>query len=73
MGKTEEKAPIPMFDFDLPFFRPLWIRILTVGICLGWGLVELVSGEIAFAILFLAAGGYAGYRLFVTFNPPEDS
>ncbi len=61
-----------MFNFDVPFFKPLWIRILTVGFSIGWGLVELASGEIAFAMMFLAAGAYAAYRLFITFDPGED-
>ncbi len=60
-----------MFNFDVPFFRPLWIRIATVGLCIGWGLFELVAGALAFAVLFLGLGGYAAYRLFVTFDPPE--
>lgn len=61
-----------MFNFDIAFFRPLWIRIATIAVAVGWGLFELLSGEIAFAIMFLAAGGYAAYRLFVTFDPPSD-
>jgi hypothetical protein len=60
-----------MFNFDVDFFRPLWIRVLTVAVAILWGLVELASGELAFAIMFLAAGGYAGFRLFVTFDPPD--
>ncbi|PWE49140.1 hypothetical protein DEM26_14895 [Thioclava sp. NG1] len=59
-------------DFDTPWFRPLWKRLLVVGVALGWGLFELVAGEPGFAILFLAMGGYAAYRLFVTFKPRED-
>ncbi|MDV7143361.1 DUF3329 domain-containing protein [Tropicimonas sp. TH_r6] len=62
-----------MFNFDVPFFKPLWIRIATVAFAIGWGLVELAWGEIAFAMMFLAAGIYAAYRLFITFDPGEDS
>ncbi|SDJ01711.1 hypothetical protein [Aliiruegeria lutimaris] len=61
-----------MFNFDLPFFRPLWVRIATVGFSVGWGLVELSMGSAGFAVLFLAAGIYSAYRLFITFDPPED-
>lgn len=56
-------------DLDDPWFRPLWRRILVAGIALGWGLFELVSGSTGFAILFLALGAYAAWRLFVTFDP----
>lgn len=61
-----------MFNFDVDFFRPLWIRIVTVVVAIGWGLVELANNEIAFAMMFLGAGIYAAYRLFVTFDPPDD-
>ncbi|SFC21007.1 hypothetical protein [Tropicimonas isoalkanivorans] len=58
-----------MFDFDIPFFRPLWVRLAVTAIAIGWGLFELASGSVGFAIIFLSAGIYAAYRLFVTFDP----
>ncbi len=61
-----------VFDLDHPWFRPLWRRLLVTGIALGWGLVELASGSPGFAILFLALGAYAAWRLFVTFDPRGD-
>lgn len=60
-----------MFNLDDPFYRPLWLRIAIVALCLGWGLFELVMGSPGFAILFLALGAFAGYRFFVTFNPDK--
>lgn len=60
-----------VFDLDHPWFRPLWRRVLVTAIALGWGLVELASGSPGFALLFLALGAYAGWRLFVTFNPRQ--
>lgn len=62
-----------MFDLDDPFFRPLWIRILLVAVALGWALVEFFTGAPFFATLFGAIGLYAGWRFFVTFNPPDDT
>ncbi len=66
-----------MGNFDDPFYRPLWLRLVIVALCLGWGGVELVTGSLGFAILFIAVGLYAAYRFCVTFdpdktNPPED-
>lgn len=58
-----------MFDFDNRFYRPLWLRVLIVGVCIGWGIVEVTTGSPGFAILFAAMGGYAAYRFFVTFAP----
>lgn len=61
-----------LFDLDHPWFRPLWRRVLAVAVALGWGVFELALGSPGFALLFLALGGYAAWRLFVTFNPGED-
>ncbi len=60
-----------LFDFDHPFFRPLWLRIAVVAACLGWAAVEMAGGAPGWAILFGAVGLYAGYRLFVTFAPRD--
>lgn len=61
-----------MFDFDNPFYRPLWLRLVLCAFCLGWGIFELVSGSPGWAVLFLAMGAYLVWRLFVTFNPRDD-
>jgi len=66
-----------MFDLDAPFYRPIWIRLVIVITCFGWGGVEFMNGSPGFAALFLAIGGYSAYRFFVTFSPapsdpPED-
>jgi hypothetical protein len=63
-----------LFDFNHPFFRPLWLRVLIVAACLGWAVVELAGGSPFWAILFGAIGLYAAYGFFVAFNPrpPED-
>ncbi len=58
-----------MFDMRHPFFLPLWRRILTVGICLGWALMELLTGSPGWALLFGAVGGWAGWQLLVTWDP----
>lgn len=53
-------------DPNDPFFRPAWVRWITVLMPLAWGLVELFYiGSPLWGILFLAAGGYAGWMLFV--------
>ncbi len=60
-----------LFDFNHPFFRPLWIRVLIVVLCLGWAAFELLSGNLFWAILFGAIGVAAVWGLFINFNPRE--
>ncbi len=61
-----------MFDFDHPFFKPLWVRIAVTGLALGWGLFELWTGSAGWAMIFLALGCFAAYRLFFKFNSGSD-
>ncbi|MCO6188253.1 DUF3329 domain-containing protein [Rhizobium sp. L1K21] len=61
-----------MNQFDRPFYRPLWIRVLIVLVCFGWGLMELLNGTYFWTVLVWGIGAYAGYRLFITFNPDGD-
>jgi hypothetical protein len=60
-----------LFDFNHPFFRPLWIRVLVVALCLGWAAFELLSGNPFWAILFGGIGAAAFWGFFVNFNPRE--
>ena len=61
-----------MFDMQDPFFRPLWLRVAIVVVCLGWALVELIGNSPGWALLFGAAGVYAGYSFFVVWSPREE-
>jgi hypothetical protein len=61
-----------MFDLQIPFFRPLWRRILLVALCLGWGVVELSFAAYFWATIFIGVGLYASYEFFLNFNPDQD-
>ena len=54
-----------LVDPHHPFFRALWVRILSVAQPLGWALFEASTGAIFWAILFGAAGIYLFVALFV--------
>lgn len=58
-------------DTDHPMFRPLWVRILVVAICLGWAAFEFVAGSPFWGMIFGALGVYAGYRFFLAARPPQ--
>jgi len=63
-------------DTSHPMFRPLWVRILIVALCVGWGLGEFLlgAGSPFWGVLFLALGAYAAWAFFVDFRPegPDD-
>lgn len=60
------------FDLQVPFFRPLWRRVATAGLPLVWAAFELLTGSVGWALIFAAAGLYAGYQFFVAWDPEGD-
>lgn len=52
-------------DPDHPMFRRVWVRWVTTLAPLAWGAFELYLGNPFWAILFAAAGAYAGWVLIV--------
>jgi len=60
-----------MASFDHPMFKPLVVRLLVVGACLAWAVVEVVvMTSFLWAAIFAAAGIYAGYHLLYAYVPP---
>lgn len=59
-----------MFQFDHPWFKPLWRRLLVVAVTLGWGVVELRTGSDVWALSFFAVGALCAHRLLLTY--PKD-
>lgn len=64
MARTGAKG-MKFLDPNDPFFQHAWVRWLTVLLPTAWGLFEfLYVGSPFWGLLFLAAGGYAGWMLF---------
>ena len=55
-----------MFELRVPFFVPLWRRILVMVICFGWAVFELMTGAVFWAILFGALGATAAWQFFLS-------
>jgi hypothetical protein len=55
-------------DTDHPMFRPLWVRVLIVAICLGWAAFEFATASALWGSLFLALGAYAAWSFFAASN-----
>ncbi len=56
-------------DTNHPMFRPLWVRALIVGGTAIWALFEVSLGNLLWALIFGALAAYAGWGLFVTYDP----
>jgi len=57
-----------LFEVRTPFFRPMWRRVVATALCLGWALVELLSGALFWAALFGAAGVVLFFQFFIAFD-----
>ena len=59
-------APSPkrrgLFDVDIPFFLPVWRRVVVVALAVLWGLFELSSGAIFWGMIFVGMGAIAVWR-----------
>ncbi|MEM0947115.1 MAG: hypothetical protein AAGK37_06895 [Pseudomonadota bacterium] len=61
-----------LFDPAHPFFRPAWRRYLTVVFPFLWAFVEFSLGNVVWAYLFAAIGGYCAWFLILTWKDPDD-
>ncbi|MDJ1007589.1 MAG: hypothetical protein QNJ13_07150 [Paracoccaceae bacterium] len=56
------------FEVRVPFFRPLWRRILAVLICAGWAAGEAAMGAWAWAAGAGLAAAYLAWAFFIAFE-----
>lgn len=60
MSKNEAKNP---------FYKPLWVRIVLVGVLIAWSSIEWLHGETIWGVLAGALTLWAIWIFFVTFDP----
>lgn len=58
-----------LIDPNHPAYRHLWVRIVIVVVCVGWGIFEFIGGDPFWGVLALGAGVYSFYMLIWTFDP----
>ncbi len=62
------KAPpkkAKLFDLAIPFFLPVWRRVLAVVVPILWAMVEFSTGEAFWGLIFLGLGGIAGWKFSI--------
>lgn len=60
-----------MFELRVPFFFPLWRRMVVTVICFGWAVMELATGSLFWTVLFVAMGGMATWQFFLSGWPEK--
>lgn len=58
-----------IIDTNHPFYRPLWVRLLIVGFCAAWCVVEFVNHEPFWGTVVGGVAVYTAYVLLLTFKP----
>ncbi len=58
-------------DPDHPMLRPLWVRLLIVGVAGGWAVFEFMAGSGFWGTVFLAFAAYGGWALLIAFDPKD--
>jgi len=66
------KSRSNFFDLQVPFFVPVWRRVLIVSVCLGWALFEFVTSAPFWGIIFGGLGVLAAWQLFFDGWPDKD-
>jgi hypothetical protein len=66
-------APVKkkFLDADHPMFRPLWVRLLIVALCVGWAVFEFTTASATWGMIFLLLGGYAAWAFFIDPRPKD--
>lgn len=54
---------------QVPFFIPLWRRIVVTVAVIGWAVFELSMNEPSWALLFGAVGLYLAHQFFIAWKP----
>ncbi|WEX79221.1 hypothetical protein PYH37_004928 [Sinorhizobium numidicum] len=62
---------LKFIDPDHPFYRPLWIRLLIVGLCAVWTAVEFMSDQTIWGMIFLAVTAYTACALLIFYKPKQ--
>ena len=62
---------LSQFDVQHPLFKPLWLRLLIIGIGAAWTVVELRGGNWFWAGLFAVCTAYLVHQWLLFFNPVD--
>lgn len=53
-----------LFDLAVPFFLPLWRRVVAATVPILWAFFEFSTGEAFWGLIFLGLGGTAAWKFY---------
>jgi len=57
-----DKPRLKLFDLEIPFFLPLWRRVLAVVVPVLWAFFEFSNSNVFWGLIFMGLGGIAAWR-----------
>ncbi|MEJ6782457.1 DUF3329 domain-containing protein [Aminobacter sp. Piv2-1] len=60
-----------MNDQNHPFLRPLWRRIVLVGICAAWSILEFATGSPFWGTLAGGMAALGAYQFLIAYKPGD--
>lgn len=72
-GKAGDRNAMLNIDTSHPLYRPLWVRLLIVGFCAAWAVIEFVNREFFWGTIVGGIGAYAAYELLLKFKPASNA
>ena len=54
-----------LFDLAIPFFLPLWRRVLAVTVPILWSFFEFSTANYFWGLIFMGLGGIAAYKFWI--------
>lgn len=57
-----DRPLLKFFDLAVPFFLPVWRRIVTVVAPVLWAMVEFANAQTVWGVMFLCFGGIAAWQ-----------
>ena len=54
-----------LFDLAVPFFLPLWRRVLAVTVPILWSFFEFSTANYFWGLIFMGLGGIAAYKFWI--------
>ncbi|EHJ98803.1 MULTISPECIES: hypothetical protein [Rhizobium/Agrobacterium group] len=61
-----------IIDTSHPLYRRLWVRLLIVGFCAAWSVIEFVNREFFWGTVVGGVAVYAAYELLLKFKPASE-